>query len=286
MARLDELVTMLEASPRGITAGRPADDALLELLVHLASADGHVDETELAMLGRIRPDLSSDELGAWVARVRATEPDLDHLASAMVSDDERWTTLSFVARMAQEDGVVADDERTFLHRLATALDLSPRAVDRVLHEQSVQRAGRVDPQQLKELVLAYPWESAAFAEGAAQSSDLAPLVPEGATPVMRIGVDTAEVIGLYAEGMVARFLEGPAFLPWSTLVSTSRGSGLAASLRVHTSDGGVWTIIDQRLGGLQLVLDRLHRKEFDLPKGAAPEVLSPMAKEDTWDQDP
>ena len=49
-------------------------------------------------------------------------------------------------------------------------------------------------------------------------ADLLAVVPQGVTPILRVGVDAAEVMGIYAEGIVVRFGEGDG---WSEAASVS-----------------------------------------------------------------
>lgn len=282
MGGVDRVVHLLEQDGvGGLTPGKASDDALLELLVYMAFSDGVFDDAEVEMLQTVLPGWTLDRVRAFIDEITKRDLDLDDLASHLESDDDKWTALRFAARMAQRDEVVEPQERTFLSDLARAMGLSDEAVDRALREGD--GFTRIDPFALRELLDAYPWEAADFAEGAVQSLDLVPEVPEGAVGVCRVGVDGAEVMGLYAEGVVARFLEGPKFLSWGSIVSTSRGTGLVQGVRLHTEDGRIWTLVDARLGGIQMILDRLYRSRA--PEDAEkPVILPPSSDPDTWEE--
>ena len=82
--------------------------------------------------------------------------------------------------------------------------------------------------------------------------------------VARFGVEQVEVAAVFEEGLAANFLEGSNFVAWSELVAYTRVSTLGASLQLHTESGRTWTLVDTRMRGLSLLLDRLFgqkRKE-------------------------
>lgn len=291
MSRIDAALYLLETPEgRSLHPGDPASDAILELLVRMASSDGHLDARELDMLQGMLPDLGDFDLRAFVDRVNRTALDLPRIAEALPDDDHRWTALRFCARMAGKDEVVDAHEDRFLADLAHALDLPDGALERVRREIGGLPTHDLTAERLAELVEQLQWAAVDLAPGAVQSGDLMPRVPDGATAVYRVGVDAAEVIGLYVEGVVGRFLEGCAFLPWRSLVGHSRSSGLAAGLCLHTEDGRAWTLVDRRLAGLGLLLDRLHGPEAPRASLAAPTILKldPSSDEEpghtTWDE--
>lgn len=284
MSGVQDVVKLLESHAGSrIKPGDPADDALLELLVHIACSDGVVDDTEIALLEAVLPGWSQERLRTFIDEVTAKPLDLDDLASHLETDDQRWNALRFAARMAHRDETIEDEEQGFLDRLASALGLPADAVDRVHRENATGRLERLDPILLRRLIDAYPWEAADFADGGVMSADLVPMVPEGATPIVRVGVDAAEVMGIYDMGLVARFLEGPAFLRWRSIVTTSRGAGLESSVRIHTDDGRIWSLVDARMSGIQLILDRLYRPASE---GGLIEALA-QARDtaSTWDEE-
>lgn len=267
MRRLDAVVELLDSHAGSrLRPGTPSDDALLELLGHMAIRDDVFDDAEIALLDRVLPDWNATTLHAWLGKVAATELDLDEVAHALSTDDQRWTALRFVARMAMADGHLDEAERSFLDELAEALDLGADAVDRVLGELD---GPLIDVDRVTRILDELNWSAVDFAEGDVQSEDLKTILPAERTPVRRVGVDGAEVMGIYAEGIAARFLEGVTFLPWEEIVATSRGSGLETTVRMHTEDGRIWSLVDPRLGGIGRVLERLravpHRDPGNAP---------------------
>lgn len=263
----------------------PSDDAVLECLARIAFSGGVIDDAELAMVSQV-VDLPADAARTWIEQTLQHPADFDALSEALDTDDRRWTALRFVARMAWKDGELAPAERTFLQELATACDLGDSAMERVLREMAGPPSARLHADALRQIIDDLHWDAAQFAEGPVASGDLVPEVPDGATPVGRIGVDQAEVLGIYEEGLVARFLEGPAFLPWSAIIDCSRGAGLESSVRIHTEDGTTRSLVDARLGAIALLIDRLHRADAPEPsprKAVRIERAPPRGAPNTFD---
>lgn len=253
------------ASGGGFVAGRPADDALLSLLASMACSDGAVHANELAFLKLVRKDLPADAVETWV-KTHARPLDLPDLALRITTPDDRWKTLRFAARMAWKDGEIASSEQRFLRDLAAALSLPASAVDRVLREMRPDDGGTFTAERILRALLDVHWDSVQLASGALVSEDLVGVSPPRVDVVARVGLEKVEVMALCTDGLVARFQEGPAFLPWSDLVTYTRERGLGESLRLHTEDGRRYTLVDSRLAGLALVLDRLldrNRSERD-----------------------
>lgn len=287
MRRVDQVVSLLESQAgSAIRAGNPADDALLELLVHMASSDGVFDDAEIAMLERVLPSWNPTQIRAFIGKVEGSRLDLERLAAALSTEDHKWTALRFAARMAMKDEHLDPHEEAFLGSLSTQLDLPAGALERVLREVAGPPAERLGVEGLRTIINQYQWAAADFVDGPVQSRDLIPVVPQGSTPIVRIGVDQAEIMGLYAEGLVARFLEGAAFLRWRDIVGCTRGVGLESSVRLHTEDGRIWSLIDARMGGIQFLIDRLYRPDKPHRPASAPTILGPATNDDTWDEEP
>lgn len=248
-----------------------ADQAMHELLASMAGSDGTVHDTEVEFLSKIRPDLGPpDQVRAWVQEV-ARPIDLQGLAEVIHTSDDRWRCLRFVARMAWKDGRLAETEQVLLTRLARALSLPENAVDRVLREMAPDQE-RFGAERILKCVLDIHWDAVQLASGALVSADLVAVTPPTEV-VARVGLEKVEILGLCTDGLVARFQEGAAFLPWSELVTYSRGETLGVALRLHTEDGRSYTLVDGRLAGLALVLDRLLDPQGQKRAGgAAPKI--------------
>jgi uncharacterized tellurite resistance protein B-like protein len=257
----------------------PADDALITLLVWVAFSDGHLSPEEHALLQRLL-GLSADETADYAARVRARPVDLDSIAAALDTDDRRWAALRFAGRMARSDTTIAPGERSLLERLAQALNLGPEAVLTVLRESGGPRPERLDAAQLRSTVSSLAWDVVGFDEAALQSPDLLAVVPNGARPVLRIGLDQVEVIGLFEEGLVSRFLEGVAFVRWREVVAAMGGAGVESSVRLLTESGRIYSLVDSRLGALRLLIDRTYR---DKPGATRPVRVERVVQDETWD---
>lgn len=236
---------------------RPADDALLTLLVSMAFSDGTVHPDELAFLCKLRPDLpDAAAVEAW-ARSSARPLDVQHLTEAITDPDDQWKALRFAARMAWKDGELAVEEQRDLETLANALALPDGAVDRVLLEMSPDNGRRFTADRILRTLMDVHWDAVQLASGALISEDLHAALPPGAEVVARVGLEKVEVMALCTEGVVARFQEGAAFLRWRDLVTYTRERGLGEALRLHTEDGRQFTLVDQRLSGIATLLDRL-----------------------------
>ncbi len=236
----------------------PGDAALIALLATMAVSDDTVDEAELAFLQRILPGREREAMIAWAREAGGAKgrPSADEVAAAVVAPEERWRALRFVARMAWKDGTVAPSETALLESLASAFRFPPGAVGRVLRE--MRPVEGIDAAQVRAALDEVRWSAAQFAEGMLCSPDLLGVLPEGAVVVTRVGLDMVELMGLCTTGVVARFQEGPAFLPWADIVTTTRSLGLGDALRLHMEDGSSYGLVDSRLSGLSLVIDRLR----------------------------
>ncbi len=273
MSTLDET---LELSPVGtLESGDSGDEALLALLAYMASSDGEVHDHELAFLQRILPGRDRDSLRAWaMEHVSASELDVDYVVGSIRPIDEQWKCLRYAARMAWKDGTVTDDERELLTRLAEGFGLPAGAVDRVLRETRVRDSARLDRDLILRAVQAPRWESVQLAGGQLVSEDLIAVLPLGADLVARVGVDRVEVMAMCTTGLVGRFAEGPAFLPWDDLVSYTRSFAIGQAITLHSEDGSSYTVVDSRMGGLALVIDRLV--SHGAPEESTPEPKPPV----------
>jgi uncharacterized tellurite resistance protein B-like protein len=270
MTRVDDFLDLVDNPARqALTPGHPADDALLALLVHVAFSDGEVDAGELAFLQRVLPGRDGGELVAWVQQVAAFPLDLDAVAAALPSAEERWKALRFAVRMAYKDGSVQDEERALLRDLAIGLRLGPASVELALGELAGRGAGVVAAERIAAVLGEVAWHSVQVLDEPV-SGTLADAAPGRARPVRVIALDDVAVLALHERGLAAHFLEGTSFVAWRELVTYSRVPTIAAAVQLHTEDGGTWTLVDARLRGLAVVLDRLFGAEP--PTGTAPAV--------------
>lgn len=253
-----------------LSPGDPAADAILHLLAHMANSDGVLHDGEVAFLASVLPGRTPEALRRWVREVGSEPPLLDEVADAITDSDMRWTCLRFTARMAWKDGELQEEERTFLTTLGRTLGLPPFAVERVLREME-PTTSRFTTDRVIQVMKSVKWNAVKIASGPIASADLAAVAPPGSPCVCRIGLDKVEVMGIYENGLSARFLEGPCFLLWSEIVSYNRGFGLGSAVRLVTEGGVAFNLVDARLTGLCMVLDLLLGGD-ERPQGEAPKV--------------
>lgn len=279
MPRVDDYLGLVENPSHGaLTPGHPADDALLALLVHVAFSDGTVDEGEIAFLQRVLPGRGPEQLTAWVNQVGAIPLDVGAVAAALPSQEERWKGLRFAARMAWKDGAVQHEERDLLNTLAEGLGLGHRAVAQVLAEMQGKAGDEVPADTLQEAVTGVTWNAVQVLDEPVMGP-IAQVAPPGGRPVRVIALDDVIVMAFYTNGLAAHFLEGTAFLAWSDLVTYTRVPTFGSAVQLHTEDGRNWTLVDARLRGLTLVLDRL----FGAARPAAaskPSIVQVRGEED------
>lgn len=257
MTRVDEYLELVNnPGSQALTPGHPADDAMLALLVHVAFSDGNVSADELDFLDKVLPGREPDQLIAWIEQVCAHPLDIQAVASALPSPEERWKALRFAARMAWKDGAVEEGEQALLKRLAVGLALGVTAVDRVLGEMQGTAGGEVAAERLSEAVDGVAWASVQVLDEAV-GGPLAAVAPADASPVRIVALDDVVVVALYTTGLSAHFLEGTTFIRWSDLVTYTRVPTFGAAVQLHTEEGGNWTLVDARLRGITLLLDRL-----------------------------
>lgn len=263
-----------------ITPGKPADDALLELMVRMAFSDGVFADAELELLQGVLPGREVSAIRAWVSEITSKPIDLDSLRGALETEDQRWAALRFAARMAWRDKDFAEEEQALLGELAAGLELPDGALERVIREMAGPPADRLDTVSIQAALDGLGWGAVQLAPGAVASGDLVGIAPEGGTLVTRVGVDRAECMAIYEEGILGRFLEGAAFLPWERIVTTSHGATLESAVRLHTDDGRIWTLVDPRFNGLSLLIDRLFRPVK--PDRGEPPVIERITPKRNW----
>ncbi|TNE90285.1 MAG: TerB family tellurite resistance protein [Deltaproteobacteria bacterium] len=276
MPRVDDYLNLVDDPKRqGFTPGHPADDALIALLAHMAFSDGEVHDRELDFLQRILPGRDASDLRMWAMAAGARPLDLSAVAAALPSAEEAWKGLRFAARMAWKDGMIADAEVELLTRLAAALNLPEAAVQRVLDETEGHVITEVTAEKVKNTMLALNWDAVQLATGPL-ASDLKEIVPEGYESVVRVGLEKVEVLGIFAEGVAGRFLEGNTFLHWQDIVTYSRVPVIGASVQIHTETGRTWSLVDTRLRGLGRLFDRLFAIEREAAEVSNAPVVTPV----------
>ena len=271
MAHVDEFLRLAQGEKTDVIApGNAADDSLLALLVHMAFSDGVLDEDELDFLRKVLPGREDGELRSWVETQAQKPLNFDALKQGLPTVDERWKCLRFAACMAWKDSVLADEERTMLNELAVAFELPKGAVERTLSDTSPAKRD-LSEEAILDALQSMNWAAVQLVGGELVSPDLQQLIPEGADFVARVGLDDVEVMAFYKQGLVARFRQGASFVQWSDLVTYSRSFGLGSAVELHTEDGRTWTLVDSRLSGLCMLLERLFGETRKAP-GVQPNI--------------
>ncbi len=273
MADVEKDLQLVAAAGSSLRPGNPADDALLRLLAHMVVSDGVVHAGELGFLAKLLPHLTGEALEAWAREHGAEGIDPTELGQQITDPDMQWKCLRYVARMAWKDGELAGEERELLEALAAAMRMPAGAVDRVLSEMRPDDGTRYTQERILKALVEIRWDAVQLASGDLVSEDLIAVLPEGTEVVARVGLDRVEVLGIATTGIVARFHEGAAFLKWTDIVTYTRTFGLGASVTLHTEDGRAYTLVDTRLSGIAILLDRLlGSDEARVASGTPPKI--------------
>ena len=150
---------------RGAPTERPfdADDhriAAAALLIHIANADGHVDEPERHRLHRIIEDKfqldppTANKLIAFAEESEREAVDLYHFTSVLrraLDAEGRRAVVGLLWDMAYADGAVHEFEENIVWRISELLGVSPR--DRIALRQNAEATGP----ETKDSATSGPW---------------------------------------------------------------------------------------------------------------------------------
>lgn len=257
MARVDDLLATIDDPGRPLADPGADDDPLLALLVHLAFSDEVLQEDELALLERLRPGMEVGELLDWSMAVHDQDLDLQALADALPTEEERWSALRLAARMICMDGELDRLELRDLERLAAAFDLTGEAV-RVVVKEVIAEAGTPDLDHLLQSLSSMFWETLVPRHGG-PDGELAQVVPDGLEPICTMLYEDMEVAGLYYDGLATEFETGPDFVRWAEIERYTRVPVPGAALHLRMVDGSGYSVGDPRLRDLGQLLDRIYR---------------------------
>ena len=259
MSRVAEYLALIEQPGHPPIRGEhPHDAPLLSLLVHLAYSDGIVQDDELALLSRIRPDLDVAGVMEWAAGVAGQSFDPRKMAAAIPDSSERWTTLQLATRMVCMDGDVAIEEMGILRDLAEVFDLDEAAPDRAVREV-VAPGGAIARERVSASLRNMMWDRIHPTRDEPES-DLLQVEPADATHVCTMTMDDEEVAALYFEGLLARFEAGPRFVRWTDIVSYTRVPVPGASFHLHTEQLHL-KMSDPRMRDVGRLLDFIYGRE-------------------------
>jgi len=125
MSRIQEFLDVLNTPTHTVQGAHPQDALLLSVMVHVAFADGQVEENEFALLGRLAPEKDPSELMFWIAEEAHKPLDTAALAAAFPSPEDRERLLTFAGHMAWGDNHLEASEVQLIASLARALGVEP-----------------------------------------------------------------------------------------------------------------------------------------------------------------
>ncbi|MCB9676773.1 MAG: TerB family tellurite resistance protein [Alphaproteobacteria bacterium] len=259
MSRVAEYLELVDEPERGALDGtHPHDEPLLALLVQMAYSDGIVQDDELALLSRIRPDLDVAGVMEWAAGVAERTFDPRVLAAAITSPADRWTTLRLATRMVCMDGDVADEEVGILRDLAEVFDLDDEAPDRAVAEV-VAQGGPIARERVSASLRNMMWDRVEPTRDEPEV-ELEGVAPEDATHVCTMKIEDEEVAALYFEGLLALFEGGPKFVRWDEIRTYTRVPVPGASFHLHTNRDHL-KMSDPRMRDVGRLLDYIYGRE-------------------------
>jgi hypothetical protein len=236
MSRVDEYLALIDdPSAPSLVQSHPDDEVLTRLLLHLALADGIVEADEMALLMRVRPDLSHDEIVAWAISSADETFDPNALAAIATSPDDALNALRFAARMVCLDGDIAADEVRSLEALASAMSLPAQTTSAVIDE-IVARGGEITRERVAESLRNMFWRDLIPVRDDV-SPELSEAVPDGLQPVCVLTHEDRQVGVLLFEGLAAVFDQGIAWVPFDQMASYTRVPVHGAAFHLHLEDG-------------------------------------------------
>ncbi|MCB9762286.1 MAG: DUF533 domain-containing protein [Alphaproteobacteria bacterium] len=128
MSRARDFLDVLnDPSGAPLRGSHPADTALFRLLVHATFADGRVDPRELAMLHKLVPDRTDQEIRNLVLNEARARLNIAELAAALPDQESREEALMLASFTVAEDEELHRREVGLLSKLMDGLGLNPEA---------------------------------------------------------------------------------------------------------------------------------------------------------------
>ena len=123
MNRIADYASILKREhSRPLAGSHPGDPALNSLLVHVAFADGQVDDNEFSTLQQLMPGRELGELLVWVDAESRRPMDVDGLMKAFALPSQRKELLALAERMAAVDGRVEASEHDLIDTLRSVIE--------------------------------------------------------------------------------------------------------------------------------------------------------------------
>ena len=261
MSRVSQYLELIsDPGLPSLSPGDPSDGVLWALLVHLAFSDGVVQGDEFALLERVRADLDPSDLMEWAMAQAMEDFDVASLAAVVARGEAPIDVLRFAARMICLDGDVADEEQLLLVDLASTLGLGPLAPSEVIDE-IVARGGTLSTDRVTESLRNMMWVSLVPRRGDPEAADMVVAAPNGEA-VCTLNLGDEEVGALYIDGLLARFDDGPAFVPFDRITTYTRVPVPGAGFHLRTVTGDHHSVSNHRMRDLGALLDYL----FEVPK--------------------
>jgi uncharacterized protein (DUF697 family)/tellurite resistance protein len=113
-----------------------AQRAALTLCLMAAFADGNNDDRERAAIERLARSFGNGDLDAVYQDVLLGKPDLDAVAAALPTPEEKRFAYEMAVGVCNADGAASQAEREFLERLAQALGVPAASAQEFAHEAS------------------------------------------------------------------------------------------------------------------------------------------------------
>lgn len=259
MSRVAEFIALIDDPEReSLTPGHVLDEPLLVLMVFLAYSDGVLDPDELALIGRMRPDLEAAALRRWVEEQADITFDSSALAAQISEPVERWGAMRLATRMVCMDGDIAAEELSVLADLARAFELDEGAPQRAARDV-VAAGGPVSQDRLMSSLRNMLWRQTRPTRNP-PGGGLREAAPADAEHVATIELGDDEVAALYVEGLAAAFTCGPRFVRWTDIRTYTRVPVPGASFHLKTADLHL-KMADPRMRDIGALLDYVYGRE-------------------------
>lgn len=259
MSRVADYIALIEdpeAPP--LSVGHPLDEALLTLMVFLAYSDGVLHVDELALLARMRPDLTIDGVRRWVDQQADITFDSAGLAADLPGPVERWQAMRLATRMVCMDGDVAEEELMVLSDLARAFGLDAHAPQRAVREV-VANGGPISEDRLRSSLRNMLWRQT-LPTREEPEADLAGTAPSDAEHIATVLLGDDEVAALYLEGLAVMAEAGARFVAWPAIRTYTRVPVPGASFHLHTEHEHL-KMSDPRMRDIGALLDYIYGRE-------------------------
>ena len=126
------------ARDRIVGSVSPFASRLIEVMCHVAKADGHIDNREVALIASIATSLSDepvtdDDIRRCIDLSVSALVNYDYVAFGRgMNGEQKGRLLKGAVMVAAADGAIADQEGQFLSKLAGAFKIDQRTFDTIV----------------------------------------------------------------------------------------------------------------------------------------------------------